>query len=100
MTSPTPSPRPGAPRPGPTPAAFGALPGSYAWATPSAAKGGGSRSREDAGPVGEVTTGDEEIDAALRELAGLAERPLREHITAGEHVHALLQSRLGDLGGS
>jgi hypothetical protein len=100
MTSPTPSPTPGVPGPRPSPASFGAASGGRQSTLPGAATFG-TRSPHEEAPTGdEVRTGDAEIDAALDELADLGDRPLRDHIAAGERVHSLLQARLGDLGGS
>jgi hypothetical protein len=44
-------------------------------------------------------TGDASIDAVVAELAQARERPLDEHVTAGEKAHRVLQGRLSDLGG-
>lgn len=44
-------------------------------------------------------TGDVVIDAVVAELAEVRERPLDEHIAAGEKAHRVLQGRLSDLGG-
>jgi hypothetical protein len=44
-------------------------------------------------------TGDAVIDAVVAELAEVRERPLDEHIAAGEKAHRVLQGRLSDLGG-
>lgn len=44
-------------------------------------------------------TGDEVVDATLAELDGLAARPLREHVTVIDAVHAALADRLAETGG-
>lgn len=61
---------------------------------------------EDAGPqptpvrdADVPQTGDAVIDAVIAELAEVRERPLGEHIEAGEKAHRVLQGRLSDLGG-
>jgi hypothetical protein len=46
------------------------------------------------------STGDEDIDTVLAELAGIEQEPLGRHIEVGEAVHRVLQGRLGDLGGA
>ena len=50
-------------------------------------------------PVPEAagTTGDPQVDEALRKLAGLAERPLNEHPVVFEQIHGALTSALGTL---
>ncbi len=45
-------------------------------------------------------TGDDDIDAALTDLAGVEGEPLGRHIELGETVHRILQGRLGGLGGA
>lgn len=46
------------------------------------------------------STGDDHIDAALAELAGIEAEPLARHIEVGEAVHQVLQGRLGGLSGA
>lgn len=53
----------------------------------------------DRGRGGVPETGDATIDAVLTELASVRDRPLEEHIAAGERAHRVLQGRLSDLGG-
>jgi hypothetical protein len=43
-------------------------------------------------------TGDDDLDAALGELAQAQNRSFEERVDTGERVHRLLQGRLGDLG--
>lgn len=43
-------------------------------------------------------TGDEVIDAALRDLAAVPDDDLDGRLAAGEHVQRTLQARLSDLG--
>lgn len=44
----------------------------------------------------EPTTGDQAVDAALGVLAGLAERPVREHVAVFDAVHGALADRLAE----
>jgi hypothetical protein len=50
-------------------------------------------------PVPEAagTTGDPQVDEALRKLAGLAELPLNEHPAVFEQIHGALTGALGTL---
>lgn len=41
-------------------------------------------------------TGDQAVDAALETLAGLDDRPVREHVAAFEAVHGALSDRLAE----
>jgi hypothetical protein len=54
---------------------------------------------EPAPPVPEApgTTGDPQVDAALRKLDGLAELPLNEHPAVFEQIHGALTGALGTL---
>jgi len=44
----------------------------------------------------DALTGDDAVDEALRELDGLAERPVREHVAVLEAVHGALSDRLAE----
>lgn len=41
-------------------------------------------------------TGDDAVDEALRELEGLHDRPVREHVGVLESVHGALSDRLAE----
>jgi hypothetical protein len=43
-------------------------------------------------------TGDDAVDAALRQLDGATDEPLDVQIEVAERVHRVLQGRLADLG--
>lgn len=51
---------------------------------------------DDGTPVDGVLTGDEPVDQALSALAGLAERPVREHVAVFDAVHGALADRLAE----
>lgn len=42
------------------------------------------------------TTGDQAVDAALDTLAGLEDRPVRDHVAVFEAVHGALSDRLAE----
>lgn len=44
----------------------------------------------------DALTGDAAVDEALRELDGLAGRPVREHVGVLEAVHGALSDRLAE----
>ncbi len=51
-------------------------------------------------PEGTGTTGDPRVDAALDQLAGLAELPLTEHPAVFGQIHSALSGALGTLDSS
>lgn len=51
---------------------------------------------DDATPVDGLVTGDDPVDQAMTVLAGLAERPVREHVAAFDAVHGALADRLAE----
>jgi len=53
----------------------------------------------DATPGDVLDVGDAAVDEALRELDGLARRPLAEHVRVFDAVHGALQDRLAEAQG-
>lgn len=66
---------------------------------PATASEGPEAQQAPSGDADVPHTGDAVIDAVVAELAEVRERPLDEHIAAGEKAHRVLQGRLSDLGG-
>lgn len=98
-------PVPGAPGASPAPGRPAAItpavmtPGAPTLPAPATASVGPEAQQAPSGDADVPHTGDAVIDAVVAELAEVRERPLDEHIAAGEKAHRVLQGRLSDLGG-